>query len=99
MHVALRCLVDERTANGPFYLTPLDYQIHNFLFDDQFTITAVLDWGDCQTLPLESFAKHPGKIIPDSDQFLSGIWGDLATSELRSQWDVRTRHFLPVLKE
>ena len=99
MSVALQCLVDQRTANGPFYLTHPDYQIHNFLFDDQFTITGVLDWSGCQTLPLESFAKHPGKIIPDADQFLSGMWGELATPELRSQWAVRRAFFLRVVKE
>ena len=98
MPVALRSLVDERTINGPFHLAHPDFQISNFLFDEEYTITALVDWSGCQTLPLESFARHPAKIIPDPNEFLD-FWGDLLLSEMRSQWGMRREMFLQVLKE
>jgi hypothetical protein len=43
MPAALCHLVDQRSVAGPFYLAHPDYQISNFLFNDEYTITALLD--------------------------------------------------------
>jgi len=62
---ACHLLVDPEHVNGPFYLAHPDFQVSNFLFDDEFNITGVLDWTGCQTVPLESFANPPMNIVPD----------------------------------
>jgi hypothetical protein len=98
MPAAMQHLIDQRTAAGPFFLAHPDYQISNFLFDDEYNITALLDWSGCQTVPLESFARPPSKIIPDADKFMDVTWGPLATPELRSQWKIRREMFLRILK-
>jgi len=98
MPVALEALVDKRTVKGPFHLAHPDFQINNFLFDDEYTITALVDWSGCQTLPLESFARHPAKIIPDPDEFLD-FWGDLLSPEMRHQWTMRRDMFLELIQE
>jgi isoamyl acetate esterase len=95
---ALQSLVYQRSINGPFRLVHPDFQISNFLFDDEYAITGLVDWSGCQTVPLESFARHPSKIIPDPDEFLD-FWGDLLSPDMRSQWGKRREMFLRVLKE
>ena len=98
MPSALRLLVEKEAENGPFYLAHPDFQISNFLFDEDFTITALLDWSGCQTLPLESSARHPINIVPDADQYLDTIFGHLMTSELRSQMSSRRGLFLQIFR-
>jgi len=99
MPTALQHLIDQRTAAGPFFLVHRDYQINNILFDDEYNITALLDWSGCQTVPLESFATRPSKMIPDADKFIDATWGPLAGGpELRSQWKIRRELFLRILK-
>jgi hypothetical protein len=93
---ALQSMVNPVYDRGPFCLAHPDFQISNFLFDDEFNITGLIDWSGCQTLPFESFARHPDKIIPNQDQFLDG-W-DLP-EELRSTWRQRRKWFLDILKE
>jgi hypothetical protein len=96
---AIRHLVDPNRNRGPFYLAHPDFQVSNFLFDDDFNITALLDWSGCQTIPLESFANAPGKLIPDADQFLDG-WAamGLLTLQIRLQWGERRQLFLEILE-
>jgi hypothetical protein len=96
---ALRSLVDRRATAGPFYLAHPDYQISNFLFDEEYTITGLVDWSGCQTFPIESFARLPAMIIPDADKFMDATWGELATPELRSQWATRRELFFGIFKE
>ena len=99
MPTALRLLIDRRAENGPFYLAHPDFQLSNFLFDQNFTITALLDWSGCQTVPLESSARHPIHIVPDADKFLDTIFGHLMTRELRSQMARRRELFLKVFQK
>jgi hypothetical protein len=98
MPQALASIVAARTANGPYRLAHPDFQINNFLFDHDFTITALVDWSGCQTLPLESFARHPIKIIPYADRFLRYL-GDLLSPEIRTEWMKRREMFLRIFKE
>ena len=92
---AIQWLIDPSFNRGPFRLTHPDFQISNFLFDDTFNITGLVDWEGCQTVPFESFARHPDKIIPNANQFLDG-W-DLS-DELRDQWAKRRKNFLDILR-
>lgn len=63
-------------------------------------ITALLDWSGCQTLPFESFANPPSKIIPDADEFLDG-WAaaDLLPDNMRIVWGKRRQLFLKMLED
>ena len=81
-----------RTSNcGPFFLTHPDFQITNFLFDGEFNITAVLNW---QTMPLESFANPPEKMIPRADKFQEGkAQSGVSSAELRAKWVERREVF------
>jgi aminoglycoside phosphotransferase (APT) family kinase protein len=62
--LAVPFLVDEKHNHGPFILTHPDFGLSNMLFDDEFNITALLDWSGAQTSPLESFARPPHTMIP-----------------------------------
>jgi Phosphotransferase enzyme family len=99
MPESIKSIVDPRTKFGPFYLAHPDYQINNFLFDDQYNITALLDWSGCQIAPLESFLNQPGKIVPDAERFIDATWGDLATAQLRTEWASRRARFFAIFKE
>lgn len=50
--------MDDR-VHGPFPLTHLDLHHGNLLFDEEFNLTAVLDWSHAQTAPLERLAVFP----------------------------------------
>jgi len=97
---AILQLVDPNYNEGPFYLTHPDFQISNFLFDNDYNITALLDWSGCQSLPLESFANPPSRIIPDADEFLDG-WSatGLLSDDMRIMWGERRRLFLKIMEE
>ena len=56
-------LVNE-SPNGPFPLTHPDFSISNMLFDDDYNITALLDWSGVQTAPIQSFARPPVMVVP-----------------------------------
>jgi hypothetical protein len=73
--------------------------VSNCLFDDEFNITAVLDWTGCQTLPLESFALPPMRIIEPATDFLDYEWGRLLTKEARKLYHSRREMFLTILAE
>jgi hypothetical protein len=73
-------------------------QVANCLFDDEYKITAVLDWTGCQTLPFESFAYPPMKIVPNSDEFLDWEFGMSLSVERRKKWNKNREHFLAVLE-
>ena len=88
-------IVDTDTNLGPFRLSHPDFTVNNFLFDDEYNITALLDWSRCQTVPLESFANVPGSIVSDADQFLDGF--DLP-DKLRAEWMLRRHRFLDILR-
>jgi isoamyl acetate esterase len=93
---ALLLMTDPMYNHGPFYLAHPDFQISNFLFDNEFNITGLIDWSGCQTLPFESFARHPDKIVPNQGQFLDG-WN--LPEELRLAWVQRREWFLDIVKE
>jgi hypothetical protein len=92
-------LVDPKYKFGPFYLCHPDFSVFNFLFDDDFNITALIDWSGCQTMPIESFANPPDLIIPRPDKFLEGKAqaGDLS-AERRARWAERRKAFLRILR-
>ena len=89
-------IVDPNYNFGPFRLSHPDFTVNNFLFDDDYNITALLDWSRCQTVPLESFAKIPENIVPEADQFLDGFE---LPDELRSKWKLRRNMFLDILRD
>jgi Phosphotransferase enzyme family len=94
----VRYIVGQTSNCGPFFLTHPDFQITNFLFDDEFNITAVLDWSGCQTMPLESFANPPEKMIPRADKFQEGkAQSGVLGAELRAKWVERRELFLGIL--
>jgi len=41
---------------GPFPVQHVDLQFNNFLFDNDYNITGLIDWSEAQTVPCESFA-------------------------------------------
>jgi len=51
---------------GPFPVQHVDLQFNNFLFDNDYNITANLDWSGAQTVPCESFAICKEFITPPS---------------------------------
>lgn len=64
----------------------MNMQVTNCLFDDNYNITAILDWTGCQTLPFESFAFPPMKVVPYDDRFLDHQFGQALREERRIQW-------------
>jgi hypothetical protein len=93
---AVKFIVDPCYNHSPFRLAHPDFQISNFLFDNEFNITGLVDWSGCQTVPFESFARHPDKIIPNQDKFLDA-W-DLP-ERLRFVWAKRRELFLDIIKD
>lgn len=93
---AVKFLVDPLYDHGPFRLAHPDFQISNFLFDNEFNITGLVDWSGCQTVPFESFARHPDKIIPNQDKFLDA-WG--LPDQLRFAWAKRRELFLNIIRD
>jgi len=59
-----------------------------------------LGWSGCHTLPFESFANPPSKIIPDADEFLDG-WtaAGLLPDDMRMVWRERRPLFLKILED
>lgn len=69
LHVAAAERVGHRAfQNGPFFLQHADMHWHNLLFDEQCTVTGVVDWEWAQTVPLDSFNLLPwnfaAKMLP-----------------------------------
>jgi Phosphotransferase enzyme family len=94
-------LVDPHYNSGPFYLTHPDFAINNFLFDDDFNISGLVDWSGCQTMPLESFANPPDGIIPFPDEvrFVKELVQEGHLSpERRATWIERRRAFVEYLR-
>ncbi len=93
-------LIDLNYNFGPFYITHPDFSVFNFLFDDDFNITGLIDWSGCHTMPLESFANPPDLIVPRPDKFLEGKAraGDLSP-ERRVKWAERRETFLRNLRK
>ena len=93
---ATALIVDMEYNSGPFRLAHPDFTVNNFLFDDEYNITALLDWSGCQTVPMESFARIAERIIPDADQFLDGYnWPE----ELRVKWKSYRTRFIDIFKQ
>jgi isoamyl acetate esterase len=92
----IKFLVDPLYDHGPFRLAHPDFQISNFLFDDEFNITGLVDWSGCQTVPFESFARYPDKIIPNQDKFLDA-WG--LPEQLRLAWAKRRELYLDIIRD
>ena len=93
-------LVDLNYNFGPFYITHPDFSVFNFLFDDDFNVTGLIDWSGCHTMPIESFANPPDLIVPRPDKFLEGKAraGDLSP-ERRVKWAERRETFLRTLRK
>lgn len=53
-----RIIVEERVF-GPFPLCHMDLHYGNLLFDEEYNLVGVLDWGKAQTVPLERLAVSP----------------------------------------
>jgi isoamyl acetate esterase len=56
---ALPSMVVEDHVYGPFPLCHVDLHHNNILFDKDFNITGIIDWGGAQTVPLERFLASP----------------------------------------
>ncbi|KAJ5799853.1 uncharacterized protein N7518_001921 [Penicillium psychrosexuale] len=61
---SLTSMVTEEHVYGPFPLCHLDLHFNNMLVDEDFNITAILDWSNIQTVPMERFASNPEFIAP-----------------------------------
>ncbi|KAJ6184505.1 hypothetical protein N7519_005806 [Penicillium mononematosum] len=61
---SLTSMVTEEHVYGPFLLCHLDFHYNNMLVDEDFNITAILDWSNIQTVPMERFAVSPEFIAP-----------------------------------
>jgi serine/threonine protein kinase len=61
---SLTSMVTEEHVYGPFPLCHLDFHYNNMLVDEDFNISAVLDWSNIQTVPMERFAVSPEFIAP-----------------------------------
>ncbi|KAK0636300.1 serine/threonine protein kinase [Bombardia bombarda] len=59
LKTALPHIIVEDRVHGPFPLCHVDLHHGNILFDDGFNLTAVLDWSQAQTVPLERLAVSP----------------------------------------
>jgi len=102
MPVAIQTIVNQRMVSGPFYLAHPDYRISNFLFDDEYNITALLDWSACQTVPLESFLNQPKGIVPDPDALVQSTYGRFGFPNfgaIRDRWGRCRTRFLEEFKK
>ncbi|KAJ5177938.1 uncharacterized protein N7500_000637 [Penicillium coprophilum] len=61
---SLTSMVMEEHLYGPFPLCHLDLHYNNMLVDEDFNITAVLDWSNVQTVPVERFIVNPEFVAP-----------------------------------
>ncbi|KAJ5356303.1 hypothetical protein N7517_010912 [Penicillium concentricum] len=61
---SLTSMVTEEHLYGPFPLCHLDLDYNNILVDEEFNITAVLDWSNTQTVPIERFVVNPEFVAP-----------------------------------
>lgn len=59
LKTALPHIIIEDRARGPFPLCNLDLHHSNFLFDDDYNLTGVIDWTQAQAVPLERLAVCP----------------------------------------
>ncbi len=59
LKTALTDMIVEDRVYGPFPLCHLDLHYGNMLFDDNFNLTAVLDWENAQAAPLEQLSVCP----------------------------------------
>lgn len=55
---ALSHIIAGDRVRGPFPLCHMDFH-HGNLFDEEFNLTGVIDWGMAQTVPLERLAVSP----------------------------------------
>jgi|SRR5579859_3486375 len=56
---SISSFVNKSYANGPFFLSHPDTRDCNFLVDDDFTITGVIDWEVSAFVPRDSAFKSP----------------------------------------
>ncbi|OQE44653.1 hypothetical protein PENCOP_c002G03791 [Penicillium coprophilum] len=61
---SLTSMVMEEYIYGPFPLCHLDLYYNNILVEKDFNITAVLDWSNVQTVPVERFVVNPEFVAP-----------------------------------
>jgi Phosphotransferase enzyme family len=89
-------VVGKDTMFGPFYLAHPDFQVTNFLFDDEFNVTAALDWSGVQTMPAESASREPHVIVPQPDPFVTWQWGNLLSAKVLASFVSRRALFKTV---
>lgn len=70
---AVSHIIVEDRVHGPFPLCHMDFHHGNLLFDEEYNLTGVLDWGMAQTVPLERLAVSPcgifsGPVVPETAQ-------------------------------
>lgn len=63
MKTALTQIIIEDRIRGPFHLCHLDLHFGNMLFDDEYNLTGVVDWGSAQAAPLEQLSVCPEVVI------------------------------------
>ncbi len=59
LKMALSYIIIEDRVRGPFPLCHLDLHYGNMLFDDEYNLTGVIDWGSAQAAPLEQLSVCP----------------------------------------
>ena len=108
---AIPYIAEHSSSRGPFFLAHPDFQVScpfnfltslqitNCLFDDNYNITAILDWTGCQTLPFESFVFPPMKVIPCDDKFLVHQFRQALWHERRIEWIGYHALFFRVVEE
>ena len=63
------------------------------MFDGEYNITAIIDWSNSQTTPLESFAVNCFRIIAKDNGACRGVKDGYLAKERRQLKDGR-RHFV-----
>jgi len=60
---ALTQIIIEDRVRGPFPLCHLDLHYGNLLFDNEYTLTGIIDWSNAQAAPLEQLSVCPEFVI------------------------------------
>jgi hypothetical protein len=61
----LPCFVDQRFNNGPFILSPFDWDARHIFLSDDNTISGVVDWDYATVVPLQAFFRYPTFMMRD----------------------------------
>lgn len=92
MPAVLDCLSAMNT-DSDFVLMIPDFDSQNIMVDDEGTVTGVIDWDECQTMPrFMGFARYPGWITRDWDPLMYG-WPHIETEDSPELLQKYRRHY------